>query len=117
MTGGELDREILRGRVFDEPLRAERAAQRADRIVEDLRQRDIVIRAGWWGPAGVTVIVGALQLLRGASTASLSVWVTLALLLNAGAYIARRRQLERAVASLEGNRDVARSSAGRGDDA
>lgn len=101
---GELDREILRGRVFQDAEKAEQAVDRATDIVADLRSKDVIIRAGWWGPLGVAVIVIAALLGLGAGPFVVAIWATGAFLLNAAVYVARRRQLSRAGASLDGNR-------------
>jgi hypothetical protein len=101
---GDLDREILQGRVFDDAKRAEQAVNRATDIVADLRNKDVIIRAGWWSPFGVAVIVTAALLGIGSEPFVVAIVAAGAFLLNAAVYVARRRQLSRAEASLDGNR-------------
>jgi hypothetical protein len=108
---GELDREILRGRVYEDAEQAEQATDRATDIVADLRDKDVIIRAGWRGPLGVVVIVAIALLGLGAGPFVVTVLATGAFLLNAAVYLARRRQLSRAEASLDGNR--ARANRGK----
>lgn len=112
---GELDREILQGRVFDDAKRAERAVDRATDIVTHLRNEDVIIRAGWWGPLGATVIVAVAVLGIGTGPFVAAIFATGAFLLNAAVLLARRRQLSRAEASLDGNRARASRGGSKGD--
>lgn len=104
MESHSMDRDILQGRVYDDPKEASRAAKRAEVVAQEMRSKDLLIRAGWFLPAVAVITVGGVQVLGGASWLKVVAYVVIAFLVTATVYLARRRQLTRVEHSLKGNR-------------
>ncbi len=107
MEDGNFDKRILQGHVYDEPDQAHRATYRAKQIIDELRSRDLILRAGWWGPPALAAVVAGIQVLRGSGLVEIGIWAVVAFGVNAVVYGLRRRQLARIESSLEGNRAAA----------
>lgn len=107
MAEYHLDREIIRGRVFEDPADAREASERAAAIVGQMESEDLLIRWGWRLPVVAAAVLALTGVAIARSPTTVLVSTVAAFALNAVVVVLRKRQLSRAKSSLEGNRAVA----------